>query len=180
MYSAPSARAAIPELPSSCRTPTPRRSAAPSRHRRMRCSSSTRSGGTTRASSTHPANLTLVPLPPACPELNAAENVWQYLRETYLAKPCVRRLHRHSPAASRQLHNAIGSLSVNLFEGRYKRAPRGTAASFLSIQSLFVGWKTSVNRTTPKPDHEITPRATEPDACIWLACNGHRSRGCEL
>ena len=32
-----------------------------------------------------PANLTLVPLPPACPELNAAENIWQYLRKTYLS-----------------------------------------------------------------------------------------------
>jgi hypothetical protein len=32
-----------------------------------------------------PKNLTLVPLPPACPELNAAENIWQYLRQTYLA-----------------------------------------------------------------------------------------------
>src|SRR6266480_4820187 len=32
-----------------------------------------------------PANVTLVPLPPACPELNPAENVWQYLRQTYLA-----------------------------------------------------------------------------------------------
>lgn len=32
-----------------------------------------------------PANITLVPLPPACPELNAAENIWQYLRQTYLA-----------------------------------------------------------------------------------------------
>jgi putative transposase len=32
-----------------------------------------------------PYNLTLVPLPPACPELNAAENIWQYLRQTYLA-----------------------------------------------------------------------------------------------
>jgi transposase len=31
-----------------------------------------------------PDNLTLVPLPPACPELNAAENIWQYLRQTYL------------------------------------------------------------------------------------------------
>ena len=30
-------------------------------------------------------NLTLVPLPPACPELNAAENIWQYLRQTYLS-----------------------------------------------------------------------------------------------
>ena len=27
----------------------------------------------------------LVPLPPACPELNAAENIWQYLRQTYLS-----------------------------------------------------------------------------------------------
>ena len=32
-----------------------------------------------------PNNLSLVPLPPACPELNAAENIWQYLRQTYLA-----------------------------------------------------------------------------------------------
>ena len=32
-----------------------------------------------------PDNLTMVPLPPACPELNAAENIWQYLRQTYLS-----------------------------------------------------------------------------------------------
>src|SRR5438270_8542865 len=32
-----------------------------------------------------PNNLTLVPLPPACPELNAAENIWQYVRQTYLS-----------------------------------------------------------------------------------------------
>ena len=32
-----------------------------------------------------PANMTLVNLPPACPELNAAENIWQYLRQTYLS-----------------------------------------------------------------------------------------------
>ncbi len=32
-----------------------------------------------------PGNLTMVPLPPACPELNAAENIWQYLRQTYLS-----------------------------------------------------------------------------------------------
>ena len=32
-----------------------------------------------------PNNITLVPLPPACPELNAAENIWQYLRQTYLS-----------------------------------------------------------------------------------------------
>jgi transposase len=32
-----------------------------------------------------PKNVTLVPLPPASPELNSAENVWQYLRQTYLS-----------------------------------------------------------------------------------------------
>ena len=32
-----------------------------------------------------PNNLTLVLLPPACPELNSAENIWQYLRQTYLS-----------------------------------------------------------------------------------------------
>lgn len=31
-----------------------------------------------------PANLSLLFLPPASPELNVAENVWQYLRQTYL------------------------------------------------------------------------------------------------
>ena len=31
------------------------------------------------------ADYASVPLPPACPELNAAENIWQYLRQTYLA-----------------------------------------------------------------------------------------------
>ncbi|RAI33063.1 IS630 family transposase [Rhodoplanes serenus] len=31
-----------------------------------------------------PANITLLPLPPACPELNPAENIWQYLRNNYL------------------------------------------------------------------------------------------------
>jgi transposase len=32
-----------------------------------------------------PANITLLPLPPASPELNSAENIWQYLRQTYLS-----------------------------------------------------------------------------------------------
>jgi hypothetical protein len=32
-----------------------------------------------------PANITIVPLPPKCPELNAQENVWQYLRDNWLS-----------------------------------------------------------------------------------------------
>ena len=32
-----------------------------------------------------PDNITLVPLPPYCPELNPAERVWEYLKERYLS-----------------------------------------------------------------------------------------------
>jgi transposase len=32
-----------------------------------------------------PANLTLLHLPPKSPELNPTENVWQYLRQTWLS-----------------------------------------------------------------------------------------------
>ena len=32
-----------------------------------------------------PKNLTLLSIPPVSPELNAAENIWQYLRQTYLS-----------------------------------------------------------------------------------------------
>jgi len=30
---------------------------------------------------TAPANITLLPLPPKCPELNVMENVWQFIRD---------------------------------------------------------------------------------------------------
>jgi len=32
-----------------------------------------------------PSNITLVPLPPKCPELNPIENVWQYMRANWLS-----------------------------------------------------------------------------------------------
>jgi transposase len=32
-----------------------------------------------------PSNITLLPLPPKCPELNPAENVWQFMRENWLS-----------------------------------------------------------------------------------------------
>jgi hypothetical protein len=31
-----------------------------------------------------PDNITIVPLPPKCPELNAQENVWQFMRDNWL------------------------------------------------------------------------------------------------
>ena len=32
-----------------------------------------------------PANITIIPLPPKCPELNPVENVWQFLRQNQLS-----------------------------------------------------------------------------------------------
>ena len=56
-----------------------------------------------------PKNLTMVSLPPACPELNAAENIWQYLRQTapdLSLQPGVQDLHRHSRRLSGRLAKA--------------------------------------------------------------------------
>jgi len=32
-----------------------------------------------------PVNITLLPLPPKCPELNPVENVWQFMRDNWLS-----------------------------------------------------------------------------------------------
>jgi|TARA_B100001964_G_C14135543_1_gene554968 transposase len=39
-----------------------------------------------------PKNITLIPLPPYSPELNPQENVWQFLRQNYLANRCFENL----------------------------------------------------------------------------------------
>src|ERR1700680_769366 len=83
-----------------------------------------------------PKNLTMVSLPPACPELNAAENIWQYLRQTYLSNRVfksytdilmpVRRPGKSSstrPVESHPSQPAIGQSSVNQYEVWYKSHP---------------------------------------------------------
>ena len=32
-----------------------------------------------------PANITIIPLPPKCPELNPVKNVWQFMRDNWLS-----------------------------------------------------------------------------------------------
>ena len=32
-----------------------------------------------------PQNITLLPLPPKCPELNPTENIWQFMRDNWLS-----------------------------------------------------------------------------------------------
>ena len=51
----------------------------------MASSSWTRRGWHTAAVLEVPANLSLLHLPPYSPELNPQENIWQFLRQTYLS-----------------------------------------------------------------------------------------------
>jgi transposase len=44
-----------------------------------------RAGWHTTAALNVPKNLSLLPLPARAPELNPAENIWQYLRQNYLS-----------------------------------------------------------------------------------------------
>ena len=32
-----------------------------------------------------PENITIMPLPPKCPELNPTENIWQFMRDKWLS-----------------------------------------------------------------------------------------------
>ena len=37
-----------------------------------------------------PPNITLIPLPPKCPELNPVENTWQFMRDNWLSNRVLR------------------------------------------------------------------------------------------
>ena len=50
-----------------------------------RCCCSTRPAGTSQHKLVVPDNITIVPLPPKCPELNPQENVWQFMRDNWLS-----------------------------------------------------------------------------------------------
>ena len=55
---------------------------APGRHAALLLD---RAGWHTSAKLAVPENITLVPLPAKCPELNPQENVWQFMRENWLS-----------------------------------------------------------------------------------------------
>ena len=49
-------------------------------------------GGHTTAKLKIPSNLSIICIPPATPERNPTENVWQHLRQTYLSNR--KKMHR--------------------------------------------------------------------------------------
>ena len=42
-----------------------------------------------------PPNITLIPLPAKCPELNPQENIWRFMRENWLSNRVFKILQRH-------------------------------------------------------------------------------------
>jgi hypothetical protein len=80
-----------------------------------------------------PSNISLVHLPPASPELNPTENVWQYLRQAYLSNRVFRDYDDVLEASSSAWNKLIaehgashrsarepGQQSVKVREGWYK------------------------------------------------------------
>ena len=59
--------------------------ARPARPAHTPYSWSIRPAGTCRRNSVVPPNITIMALPPKCPELNPVENVWQFLRDNWLS-----------------------------------------------------------------------------------------------
>ena len=63
-----------------------------------------------------PANITLAPLPPKCPERNPVENLWQFMRDNWLSNRVFTSLQGHRrPLLSRreQTHRPILAHHVN-------------------------------------------------------------------
>ena len=56
-----------------------------------------------------PENLTLLPLPAKCPELNPVENVWEFMRDNWLSKPHLPQLRQHRRPLLRRLEQALKS-----------------------------------------------------------------------
>jgi transposase len=49
-----------------------------------------------------PDNITLLPLPPKCPELNVMENVWRFMRDNWLSN---RILQDHDDIVAHSCHH---------------------------------------------------------------------------
>src|SRR5262245_4859886 len=69
-----------------------------------------------------PANITIIALPPKCPELNPVENVWQFMRDNWLSKPRLQILRRSRRPLLQRLEQARRSA---LAHHVHRTAPMG-------------------------------------------------------
>jgi transposase len=91
-----------------------------------------------------PANVTIITLPPKCPELNPVENVWQFMRDNWLSNRIFKSyddLVDHCCEAWNKLVDQPWRMSLRLRQwahdgGRYRN--RLFMAASHSIYSLYV------------------------------------------
>ena len=60
-----------------------------------------------------PPNITLIPLPAKCPELNPQENIWQFMRDNWLSNRDLQILRRHRRPLLRRMEQARRSALAN-------------------------------------------------------------------
>ena len=92
-----------------------------------------------------PANITIVPLPAKCPELNPQENVWQFMRDKLAVEPGFHLIHQYRrplllrlgqarrPTVDHHVHRIarLGGAGVLISERRYKSNLFETTRSFV-------------------------------------------------
>ena len=105
-----------------------------------------------------PANITLLPLPPKCPELNPVENLWQFMRENWLSNrvftsydkldgPLLLCLeHPRQPAMAHHVHRTARLGASVLISGTWYYAPARRRRIFpaLSLFALDIGREGSI------------------------------------
>ena len=85
-----------------------------------------------------PPNITLVALPPKCPELNPVENVWQFMRDNWLSN----RIFTSYTRSPRPLLRSLEQAHQSAMDHHVHRPPR------LGIPVLISGTRYKSNRVS--------------------------------
>jgi len=149
------------------------RSPPPSRRRTRPYSWSIRPAGTCRRDSVVPPNITIMALPPKCPELSIrSKNVWQFQRDNWLSNRVFKILRR----SRRPLLRGIGNNLVDqpLANHVHRIAPMGPPVSaqwdsvtrenvFFFVQSRQL--TAVMNRGVARSSQSTSAAAVRPTRC---------------
>ena len=83
-----------------------------------------------------PKNITPIFLPSRAPELNPVENVWQYLRQTWLSNTRLRKLRRHRRRCLRRMAKAHRPARTDHIHRHAKMGPHRSALMTVGIMAI--------------------------------------------